>query len=173
MSEETVVYRGTPSLITRFGGLFLAFLVFAGALTGFFLIKDPAMRVAKYLLAALAAASAIHMLVIVLIVKATQYEVTSERIRIRRGIMTKRTDELELYRANDTSLIEPLTLRMFGLGTIEIRTMDASNPTVYLEAVHGARRLREDLRKHIELCRERKGVRVTEFDNPPSTDAAS
>lgn len=166
MSEETIVFRGSPSMLTRFGGLFLAFLVLAGALTGFFLIKDSVVPAVRYLLLALAAAAFIHMLVILLLVKATQYEVTSERIRIRRGIFTKRTDELELYRANDTSLIEPLSLRMFGLGTIEVRTMDTSNPTVYLEAVHGARKLREDLRKHIELCRDRKGVRVTEFDNP-------
>lgn len=167
MSEETTVFRGSPSVITRFGGLFLAFLVFAGALTGFFLLKDPGLRMVRYLLAALAAAALIHMIVIVLFVKATQYEVTSERIRVRRGIFTKRTDELELYRANDTSLIEPLTLRMFGLGTIEVRTMDATQPRVYLEAVHGARKLREDLRKHIEDCRDRKGVRVAEYDNPP------
>lgn len=171
MSEETVVFRGSPSLVTRFGGLFLAFLVFAGALTGFSLLTDPGLRVARYLLAALAVAALIHMIVIVLLVKATQYEVTSERIRIRRGIMTKRTDELELYRANDTSLIEPMTLRMFGLGTIEVRTMDTTNPTVYLEAVHGARKLRESLRKHIEECRDRKGVRIAEYDNPSSPGA--
>lgn len=165
MSEETIVFRGSPSVLTRFGGLFLAFLVFAAALTGVFLFREP---VYKYLVGALAAAASIHMLIIIVLVKATQYEVTSERIRVRRGIWTKRTDELELYRANDTSLIEPLSLRMFGLGTIEVRTMDTSNPTLYLEAVHGARKLREDLRKYIEECRDRKGVRIAEYDNPAS-----
>ena len=166
MSEETVVFRGSPSLVTRFGGLFLGLLVLAGALTGFFLLRETSGNAVKYLLIGLAAAAFLHLLIIVMLVKATKYEVTSERIRVRRGIMTKRTDELELYRANDTSLIEPLTMRMFGLGTIEVRTMDTSNPTLYLEAVHGARKLREDLRKCIEQCRDRKGVRVTEFDNP-------
>jgi uncharacterized membrane protein YdbT with pleckstrin-like domain len=173
MSEETTVFRGSPSLVTRFGGLFLGFLVFAGALTGFFLVPKTTGVAVKYLLGGLAAAAFIHMLIIIMLVKATQYEVTSERIRIRRGIMTKRTDELELYRANDTSLIEPMTMRMFGLGTIEVRTMDASSPTVFLEAVHGARKLREDLRKCIEQCRERKGVRVAEFENPNSGTQAS
>lgn len=166
MSEETVVFRGSPSLVTRFGGLFLGFLVLAGALIGFFLLRETAGTAVKYLLIGLAAAAFVHLLIIIMLVKATKYEVTSERIRVRRGIMTKRTDELELYRANDTSLIEPLTLRMFGLGTIEVRTMDTTNPTLYLEAVHGARKLREDLRRCIEQCRDRKGVRVTEFDNP-------
>lgn len=165
MSEEQIIFKGSPSIMTRFGGIFLAFLVFAGALTGFFLVPEPT---AKYLLAALAAVAFIHMAIVVILVKATQYEVTSERIRVRKGILTKRTDELELYRANDTSLIEPLSLRVFGLGTIEVRTMDATNPRLYLEAVHGARGLREDLRRSIEACRDRKGVRLTEFENPPS-----
>ena len=35
------------------------------------------------------------------------------------------------------------------------------------EAIHGSRKLREELRKSVEQCRDRKGVRVTEFDNPP------
>ena len=141
----------------------MGLLVFAAALIGVFLVRE---RVWQYVLGGLAFAAFVQMLVIMMLVKATQYEVTSERVRVRRGIVTKRTDELELYRVSDTSLIEPLTLRMFGLGTIEIRTMDATNPTLYLEAVHGARALREDLRKNVEVCRDRKGVRVTEFDNP-------
>src|SRR5687768_2682229 len=135
MSAETVVFRGSPSVITRFGGLFLGFLVFAGALTGAFLTPQPV----NYILGGLAAIAFLQMAITVILVKATQYEVTSERIRVRKGIFTKRTDELELYRANDTSLIEPLTLRMFGLGTIEVRTMDSTSPTLHLEAVHGAR----------------------------------
>jgi uncharacterized membrane protein YdbT with pleckstrin-like domain len=171
MSEETTVFRGSPSVLTRFGGLFLAFLVMAAALTGVFLLP-PEQRIWKYILGALAAAAFIHLLVIIMLVKATQYEVTNERIRIRRGIMTKRTDELELYRANDTSLIEPMTMRMFGLGTIEVRTMDSTSPTLYIEAVHGARQLREDLRRCIEQCRDRKGVRVTEFENPPPSPSS-
>ena len=164
MSEETVVFRGAPSLLTRFGTLFLAFLVMAAAITGVFLVPDLTW---KYVLGAIAAVAFLHMIIVALLVKATQYEVTSERIRVRRGIFTKRTDELELYRANDTSLIEPFTMRMFGLGTIEVRTMDATHPTFYIEAVHGARKVREELRRCIEECRDRKGVRVTEYDNPP------
>lgn len=164
MNDENVVFKGSPSIVTRCGALLLGFLVAAGAATGFFLINDP--PAVKYGLGVLAVIALIHMIVTVILVKATQYEVTSERIRVRHGILTKRTDELELYRVNDTSLIEPLSLRMLGLGTIEVRTMDTSNPTLFLHAVHGARNLREELRKYVEQCRDKKGVRVTEFDNP-------
>ena len=166
MSEETIIFRGSPSIFTRFGALFLSFLVLAGAVTGIFFVPDG---MPKYLLGGLATLALLNIVIIIILVKATQYEVTSERIRVRRGIFTKRTDELELYRANDTSLIEPLPMRLVGLGTIEVRTMDTTSPKLYLEAIHGVRKLREELRKHIEQCRDRKGVRLTEFDNPPPT----
>jgi uncharacterized membrane protein YdbT with pleckstrin-like domain len=167
MSEEQVFFRGSPSLATRFGALFLGVLVLIACLVGVFLVQPPL----KYVLGGLAALAFLYLLGVVLIVKATQYEVTSERIRIRTGLLTKRTEELELYRAMDTSLIEPLTMRMLGLGTIEIRTADASTPTVYLHAVRKARETREQIRKFIEECRDRKRVRMTEFDH--SGDASS
>lgn len=163
MSDEQSVYTGSPSVLTRFGSLFLCFLVIAASLTGVALVKEAPFR---WVLAGIAGLCAIYIIGVAVVVKATQYEVTTQRIRIRRGILTKRLDELELYRANDTSLIEPLSLRMLGLGTIEIRTADPTTPTVYLEALRGARELREKLRTHIEDCRQRKGVRVTEFENP-------
>jgi uncharacterized membrane protein YdbT with pleckstrin-like domain len=168
MSEEKTLFQGSPSLLTRFGGLFLCFLIIAGCATGAVLMKDP--PAARWILSGIAAVCAIYALAVIIVVKATRYEVTSQRIRVRRGILTKRLDELELYRANDTSLIEPLSLRMFGLGTIEVRTVDATTPTTYLEAIHGARDVREKLRIAIEECRDRKGVRLTEFENPGPTD---
>lgn len=163
MNDEKSVYVGSPSLLTRFGSLFLCFLIIAACVTGAVLLQEPAGR---WVLGGIAGVCLVFVLGVIVVVKATQYEVTTQRIRIRKGILTKRLDELELYRANDTSLIEPLSLRMFGLGTIEVRTADPSTPTVFLEALHGARDLREKLRTHIEECRQRKGVRVTEFDNP-------
>jgi uncharacterized membrane protein YdbT with pleckstrin-like domain len=166
MSEETTIFTGSPSLVTRFGALFIGFLVLVGAVIGAIL----AVGTWRLILAGLSVLALFYVLSVVGIVKATQYEVTTQRVRIRRGIVTKRTDELELYRANDTSLIEPLPMRMFGLGTIEIRTNDSSSPTVYLHAIHKARGLREDLRKAIEECRDRKRVRVTELEQPDHSE---
>jgi uncharacterized membrane protein YdbT with pleckstrin-like domain len=165
MSEETTIFRGSPSVWTRFGALFLGSLVFAAGLVLFFALHN-APSPARWAFAALALLAVLFVIGTIVGVKATEYEITNERIRVRQGIVTKRTDELELYRANDTSLIEPFSLRMFGLGTIEIRTNDASTPMVYLKAIHGARRVREELRHCIEECRDRKRVRVTEFEQP-------
>jgi uncharacterized membrane protein YdbT with pleckstrin-like domain len=165
MSEETIVFRGSPSVLTRFGALFLSFLVFAAGLALFFTVGNTQPGL-KWVFGGLSALALLFLVATLVLVKATRYEITNERIRLRRGILTKRTDELELYRATDTSLIEPLSLRLVGLGTIEVRTNDASTPVLYLQAIHGARRVREDLRRYIEECRDKKRVRVTEFENP-------
>src|SRR6185503_7905019 len=40
-------------------------------------------------------------------IKSRIYELTSERIKTSQGIFTRRTDELELYRVKDVTLVEP------------------------------------------------------------------
>src|SRR4051812_38093616 len=105
MNEETTIFTGSPSLMTRFGGLFLGSLIVLGAIIGTILVKDAAHATTfRWVLGGLAVVALVYVLTVVAIVKATQYEVTTQRVRIRRGIATKRTDELELYRADDTSL---------------------------------------------------------------------
>ena len=44
-----------------------------------------------------------------LLIRCRVYEVTTERIRVTTGILTKRTEELELYRVKDITLIETFT----------------------------------------------------------------
>jgi uncharacterized membrane protein YdbT with pleckstrin-like domain len=96
--------------------------------------------------------------------RSREYEVTTERVRVRSGIFSKRTDELELYRVEDHVLIEPFWLRLFKAGNIQLLTHDESNPMLVLEAVPNASALRDELRKSIETCRERKRVRLTEME---------
>ncbi len=156
MNTETVLYKGSPSLVTQLGSLILAGLAIVGALAGAFLVS--------IWLLILAGAGLIFGLVRVVLVKSIVYELTSERIKITRGILTKRTDEVELYRVKDATLVEPVLLRAFSLGNIELATNDASTPSLTLAAVPDAKNLREQLRAGIEACRDRKGVKVTEFE---------
>ena len=92
-----------------------------------------------------------------------EYRITTERVVIKRGVFTKRTDELELYRVKDTSLIEPFWLRLVSLGHIDLTTSDRSTPLVRIAAVPQASRLREELRQHVERMRALRGVRETDL----------
>jgi uncharacterized membrane protein YdbT with pleckstrin-like domain len=96
--------------------------------------------------------------------KCRVYEVTTERIRVSRGIFSKRTEEMELYRVKDLTLIEPFFFRLFGLGSVIITTNDASTPMLTIHAVKRVKELREDLRQAVELCRDKKRVRLAELE---------
>jgi uncharacterized membrane protein YdbT with pleckstrin-like domain len=96
--------------------------------------------------------------------KCRVYEVTTERIKVSRGIFSRRTDEMELYRVKDLTLIEPFFFRLFGLGSVIMTTNDASTPTLTIHAVKRVKELREDLRQAIEACRDKKRVRLAELE---------
>jgi uncharacterized membrane protein YdbT with pleckstrin-like domain len=92
------------------------------------------------------------------------YEITTQRVRIRQGVFSKRTDELELYRVKDSTVLEPFWQRLFGLGNIVITTNDTTSPTLTLEALPEAAQTREQLRAAVEQCRDRKRVRIAELE---------
>lgn len=156
MSDEQILYHGSPSLILKSRQLALGGLALVGSLVA-------AVFVTLWLLI-LSAVAVFFILFQVLLVKARVYELTTERVRVTNGIFTKRTEELELYRVKDTALVEPLSYRFLGLGNIEMTTSDPSTPIVLIEAIADAKVLREQLRKGIESCRLRKGVRVAELE---------
>ena len=93
-----------------------------------------------------------------------RYTITNQRIKIATGVFSLKTDEVELYRVTDYRLVEPFWQRMFGLGNIVVSTSDDANPIVNIEGIRHAAALRDELRKHVEACRDRKRVRVSELE---------
>jgi len=99
-----------------------------------------------------------------LVVKFTQYELTSERLKIRSGVINRNLDELELYRVRDYKLDQPLSLRVFSLANIILTTSDKTTPVITLRAIRNAEGVREELRTHVEACRTAKRVREIDFE---------
>jgi uncharacterized membrane protein YdbT with pleckstrin-like domain len=160
VSQEQTLFKGSSSPVINLGTFVICAMVLVATAVFAFLVGPPV----RFILAGLAALAFVYMIAQWLFIKVRVYEVTTERIRVTNGLVTRRTDELELYRVKDTTLIEPLFLRMFSLGDIEIATHDVSTPIVRLEAIKGARALREEMRKSIEDCRDKKRVRLAELE---------
>ena len=93
-----------------------------------------------------------------LVLRNLTYELTSERLRIRQGVLNKELDELELYRVRDYRLERPFILRIFSLGNIILTTTDTTHPVVVLRAIRDGERVREQIRRHVEECRVKKRV---------------
>ena len=101
--------------------------------------------------------------------RTTVYELTSQRLRIRSGVLNRRLDEVELYRVKDYVLDQPLLQRMLGLGNLTLVSSDATTPKVLIPAIQNAEHVRELLRGAVQSERDRK--RVREMDVGAMDDA--
>jgi len=137
--EETTIWEGHPSHVKDLGFHLVCVLLSP-------LIIPLAMMLWRYL-----------------DTRFQQYEVSTERVRITSGILSKRMDEMELYRVKDTSIDQPFFLRLFKLANLVIKTSDASTPRIVIPAIPEARVLRENLRGCVEKMRSKKGVREVDY----------
>ena len=87
------------------------------------------------------------------------YRLTTQRLSETYGILSKVTEDLELYRVKDTTTLKPFSLRMFGLGNIVLMTSDKSTPVVLMEGMKDVDKLQTIVRKYVEIMRTHKGVR--------------
>jgi uncharacterized membrane protein YdbT with pleckstrin-like domain len=138
--QEEILWEGTSSHVSKLG-TYLLCLLFCWLIVPIFIAIWTALEI-----------------------KSIRYQLTTERIRITIGIFSKRTEQVELYRVKDLTLENPFIYRMFSKGNILFFTSDHSLPNFKLEAIYNAERLMNVVRKHVELCRERKRVREIDID---------
>jgi uncharacterized membrane protein YdbT with pleckstrin-like domain len=98
------------------------------------------------------------------------FQLTTERLLVTRGILSKTTDTLELYRVRDIQVTQPLWLRLFGLHNVHLITADTSTPCVALNYMPVATGLPDQFRTQVEANKMRKRVREVAIDEPLTMD---
>lgn len=95
------------------------------------------------------------------------YEITDQRLIVRRGIVMKSIDEIELYRVKDVRVDFSLLNQIADIGTITITSSDRTtgNGSFVLRDVPAARERREGIRKLVDRARQRRGVRELDVDD--------
>ena len=99
--------------------------------------------------------------------RSASYEITDQRLIIKRGILFKTIDEIELYRIKDVRLGYSLLNQMTDIGTITLTSTDrtTSGGEFTLRDIPMARDRREGLRKLVDRARQRRGVRELDIDH--------
>ncbi len=92
---------------------------------------------------------------------ATTFELCEDRLLIRHGILFKSIDEIELYRVKDVRIDFTLINQWADIGTISISSSDETtrNGDLVLRHVERARERRENLRRLVDVARQRRQVR--------------
>jgi hypothetical protein len=91
----------------------------------------------------------------------TTYQITTQRIRIERGLLSKSKDNLELFRIDHFDLFKPLGMRLVGQCMVHLRSSDAGFPSVVLLGIPDLESLSDTLREC--SLRERTRRKVTTF----------
>ena len=94
----------------------------------------------------------------------TKYELDSQRLIIKKGILSQSIEETELYRVKDYSILKPLFLRLFGLGNLVLTTSDKTNKYVTLKAIKDVEKIKDLVRTHVEKARKRTGTKEVDFE---------
>ena len=92
---------------------------------------------------------------------AATFQITEERLIIRRGIIFKSVDEIEHYRIKDVRLDFTLINQMANIGTITISSSDETtrDGDLVIAHVERARVRREALRRLVDTARQKRRVR--------------
>ncbi|QCX00657.1 PH domain-containing protein [Aggregatimonas sangjinii] len=138
--KETIIWQGSPSQWTNFG---------------FYLLCIP--------LTVVAGLGLIMGLWRYYYTKKNALEITDQRIIEHKGIISKSTNEIELYRVKDIRHLQPFWLRQVGLSNIWLDSTDHSNPVLLIRGIKDGREIKEKLRLAIDARRDIKGVREVDF----------
>jgi hypothetical protein len=87
-----------------------------------------------------------------------RYELTGQRLRVYRGILGNRIEEIELIRVKDTNATQNLGERMLNIGDIYVVSADPTTPRLVLRNVHDPVAVRELLRKTVMEEKQRRGL---------------
>jgi len=98
----------------------------------------------------------------VLVLMTTQYEITSQRIFYKRGVLNRHRDQIEIFRIRDLSTYRPLVQRLVGLGSVRLDTVDRSHPVLTIPGQHQADELKDWLHRLNQQERQRLGYREFE-----------
>jgi uncharacterized membrane protein YdbT with pleckstrin-like domain len=89
------------------------------------------------------------------------YRITERRVVIEHGLLSKRLEQIDVYRIKDYVVERPLGQRLVGTGNLILHTMDQTTPRLDLMGLPtDVVALYEALRAAAEAERQRRGVRL-------------
>jgi uncharacterized membrane protein YdbT with pleckstrin-like domain len=90
--------------------------------------------------------------------KSILFEVTTQRIKIENGLLSKQKQNLELFRVDHVTVERPLGMRMLGQGRVRLITTDRTEREVVLYGIPSVDTLAEQIRDYSLRERQRRGI---------------
>lgn len=95
----------------------------------------------------------------------THYRITTRRVVVETGVLSKRLEQVDLYRISDYAVERPFLQRLLGTGNLLLTTVDKSTPRIALSGIKAdVVALYERLREATEAEKQRRAVRVLDVE---------
>jgi len=91
------------------------------------------------------------------------YIITTERVKIITGLVSRHVENFELIRVQDIDFKQGMSERILNIGDVTVRGHDPSDPVVVLRNVPKPEEVYETLRKAWLEARKRYGLQFREF----------
>jgi len=159
-SLEQEVWGDRPSWRSDYG-LFAAWALASAVILGWTLKNyetgSPAMSLA---LLAVLGSGVVLVVRESLLVLSLRYRLTTQRLFIHRGLITREIDQMELMRVDDVRVRQGLVDRLVNTGNIEIISTDATDKAVTLRSISNPAAVAEALRRHVRGTRSKGTLQV-------------
>ena len=117
-SEEQTLFSGHPKVIYTFGQYVVAVCTLGIALL-FYWLRSLSLT----------------------------FTITTQRVRVERGLLSKAQDNVELFRVDHFDVIKPLGMRLVGLCRVQLHSSDPEMPVVDLYGIAGLEAMADTLRE--------------------------
>jgi membrane protein YdbS with pleckstrin-like domain len=84
-----------------------------------------------------------------------RYRLTTQRLFVERGILSRTTDQTELIRVDDVSVKQGLVDRLVNAGDVQILSTDVSDQTITLVGVEAPDKIAEHIRQNMRQLRQK------------------
>lgn len=75
------------------------------------------------------------------------FTITTQRVRVERGLFSKAQDNVELFRIDHFDILKPLGMRLLGLCRVTLHSSDDEMPVVNLYGIPGLEAMADTLRE--------------------------
>jgi membrane protein YdbS with pleckstrin-like domain len=87
-----------------------------------------------------------------------RYQLTTFRLFHESGLLSRTRDRIEVIDIDDVTLHQGLVERMFNIGTIHVRSSDATHGNLYMIGIDDARRITDLIDNTRRAERQRRGL---------------
>jgi uncharacterized membrane protein YdbT with pleckstrin-like domain len=94
-----------------------------------------------------------------------QYRITTHRVVVETGVLSKKLEQIDLYRVADYTVDRPFGQRLMGTGNLLLKTFDKTTPELQVREIKtDVVALYEAVRAATEAEKARRSVRMVDYE---------